>query len=439
MQQGTRVVRRWAVNSRRKQAGVALLALLTLLTLWGLYLFVGQLNATQFKLAREQSAAAAMAEAKAALIGDAIARSPVSDAGYLRLPDLGSKLVDGEWVPAEGGPSVSFPDNDENHTVVGKFPWKRTTVGHIGTGVLRDAQGECLWYMVSGRFKIVPKTGQLNWDTQGQIEIMDPNGTIVATSIAALVVAPGRALDGQSRALADAAYTECGGNYDARNYLDSFDIGSAIGGNVNYFPGSKNNRVAASADSKRFVMADTEHYNDRVVLITVHDIFDALIRRNDFKVAIGNLLDDPDLRKRAETVHPGSTVEISSGAGKEKGTANLVALGSDPTCDYINDLNNRKFCRNWNEMLFLTTLPTPSPITIDGAQSPVCSRVLIFAGRRAAGQSRASAAERANKDNYLEATNASSFSVPTATANTFRGKSEFDWRNPSADIVRCLP
>ncbi|MBL8375940.1 MAG: hypothetical protein JNL91_15430, partial [Candidatus Accumulibacter sp.] len=87
MQQGAGMVAgRWAVNSRRRQAGVALLALLTLLTLWGLYLFLGQLNATQFKLAREQSAAEAMAEAKAALIGDAIARSPVSEAGYLRLP-----------------------------------------------------------------------------------------------------------------------------------------------------------------------------------------------------------------------------------------------------------------------------------------------------------------------------------------------------------------
>jgi hypothetical protein len=35
-------------GGRRRQGGVALLAMLTLLTLFGLYLFVGQLSAMQF-------------------------------------------------------------------------------------------------------------------------------------------------------------------------------------------------------------------------------------------------------------------------------------------------------------------------------------------------------------------------------------------------------
>lgn len=430
--------RQQPASAPRRQAGIALLALLTVLTLCGLYLFVGQLSATQFELAREQDAAAALAEAKAALIGDAIARSPVNDAGYLRLPDLGSKLVDGEWVPAEGGPSVSFPGNDEDHTVIGKFPWKRTTVGHIGTGVLRDAQGECLWYVVSGRFKIVPKTSQLNWDTQGQIEVIDANGAVIATNIAALVVAPGRALDGQSRALADAAYTECGGNYDARNYLDSFATADAIGGNVNYFSGSTNNRVALDTASKRFVLAETEyyngkrfvlaeteHYNDRFVVITVDEVFSPLIRRNDFKDAIDALLNHFKTQNDNLVTGGGSGIRIQD---INKGTDLLdCSTAPDPV-----------FCRNWKEMLFLTQLPVVSQITIDGAPEAACSRVLIFSGQATASQSRRDDIEKAQKVNYLEAPNAEAFNLPVANSANFSGYRAFDSTRASADLLRCL-
>ena len=58
------MVGRLPLNSWRQQVGVALLALLTLLTLWGLYLFVGQLNTTQFQMARKQATAAALADAR---------------------------------------------------------------------------------------------------------------------------------------------------------------------------------------------------------------------------------------------------------------------------------------------------------------------------------------------------------------------------------------
>ena len=413
MQQGAGMVAgRWAVNSRRRQAGVALLALLTLLTLWGLYLFLGQLNATQFKLAREQSAAEAMAEAKAALIGDAIARSPVSEAGYLRLPDLGA---------TEGQSSGTFSGDGIGLSAIGKFPWKTLAVP-----AARDAQGECLWYVVAGHVKNDPwKTNvgraALNWDTQGQIEVITGSGEVVATNVAALLVSPGRALEGQNRALADEAYTECGGNYDARNYLDAFDTADAIEGNVNYFPGSTNSRVAPNTGNKTFVTANNDHYNDRFLYITVDDIFNPLIRRSDFAAAIGNLLDSPAFKTHLQSI-------VVAG---NKGTDNI-------NCASAPDLS---FCRNWKEMLFLTERSVAEPISVNGpSNSTSCSRVLIFAGRKATGQSRSTALEKTNRDNYLEGVNASSFSVPTAVPpNNFSGATVFDWRTPNADLVRCLP
>ncbi len=414
--------RRSPVGSCR-QNGVALLAMLTLLALAGLFLFVGQLDATQFRLLRDQQSVAALAEARAALIGDGISQPSIYDAGYLRLPDLGEKPGP---IPAEGEASVNFAGNNKDLSVVGKFPWQT-----LRTSSLRDAHGECLWYVLSGRFKIFPLTGALNWDTQGQIDVIDAGGNVTASNLAALLVAPGRALDGQIRDLADAVYSECGGNYDARNYLDAFDGVNAIAGEVNYFAGI-NHRVAPDTGNKRFVLAETNSYNDRFAYVTVDDIFNAVMQRSDFRVAIQSLLDDPDLRKQVETGHP-ETVAVSSGAGKEKGSDNI-------DCNLLSSLDNRGFCRNWKEMLWLTALALPSSITIDGALTvPTCARVLIFAGRKAAGQSRRSALDKTLKGNYLEGTNVASFEVPMAIASDFSGASMFDYRHSSTDLIRCLP
>lgn len=66
-----------------------------------------------------QNTAAAIAEAKQALIGDAIARSSIGGAGYLRMPDLG---VVGYGTALEGlEAAANWPVKDL--TVIGKFPW----------------------------------------------------------------------------------------------------------------------------------------------------------------------------------------------------------------------------------------------------------------------------------------------------------------------------
>lgn len=402
-------------GGRRRQSGVALLAMLTLLTLFGLYLFVGQLSAMQPRLAREQEAATALAEARAALIGDAISWPSIYDAGYLRMPDLGSR----SGVITEGEASTTFPGDGKDLSVLGKFPWNT-----LHSTVLRDAQGGCLWYAVSGRFKKDAfKTDQLNWDTLGQIDIVDGSNNVIASNVAAVLVAPGRALDGQSRVLADAVYSECGGNYDARNYLDSFVSADAIGGQVNYFSGSTNNRVAPNTSNKRFVMANTDHYNDRFAFISGDDLFNPIMRRSDFAQAIGNLLDTPVFQTYLKSID----------VAGNKGTDNIECSAAA--------VPNRDFCDNWKEMLFLTQISPPSAITINGVTSPFpCSRVLIFAGRKSVGQSRSDALEKADKRNYLEGLNVSSFAVPNATATAFSGSAVgFSAASPATDLVRCLP
>lgn len=395
------------LKAANTQLGVALLALLGLLALIGVSLFINQLNSRQFDLARLTEEEYQLATAKQALIGDAISLANLMDdnVGRLRVPDIG---VDIGGAPSEGNAGAN---NNLLLSIIGKFPWRT-----LATSPLRDRHTECLWLVTSGRFKrtAAPPPSPINWDTLGQIDVVDGQNNLIATNLAALLIAPGPSLDGQNRALGDQAYRQCGGNYDARNYLDSFDNANAIGGQLNYFAGSVNNRQAPDANNKRFVLAETAHFNDRFLPVTTDDLFTPLIRRSDFAVAVRNLLDS------VATQNPVPSAN--------RGTDNIVCGVAD------------RFCANWREMLFLTQLPAASQITIDGIATANCNRVLIFSGRKKTGlQQRTTAADRANINNYLEAPNADSFNAPVAINNNFSGASQFNWRNPGADILRCLP
>lgn len=389
-----------------RQKGIALMVMLTLLTMWGLSLFVGQFSASQLSGIRIRVSAAALTEAKQALIGNTTSKQSLISAGYLDLPDFG-KPAFGTITEGQASGTSSVKDL----SVIGKIPWRT-----LGTIPLRDQHGECLWYAVSGRFKKTPPTDTLNWDTRGQIDVIDSNGVVIATDLAGLLIAPGAALGKQNRALGDPAYTQCGGNYDARNYLDVYDIADAISSEINYFGGSPDHNVAPDSSNKRFVMAANDHYNDSFLFITVDDIFIPLTKRSDFALAIGKLMNEGAF-----------AAMIISGS---KGTDNLNCKTT--TID-------ETFCKNWREMLFLTQLPTPTVITIDGNPSANCNRVLFFSGRRATGQNRATPTQKADKTNYLEGTNASSFNTPLASGADFAGVSVFDWHSPENDLVRCLP
>lgn len=401
------------MSSARSQNGIALLLMLFLMMVVGTTFFLAAWNKSRLNVEREHITQLALQQAREVVIGEAITQLTITSAGYLPLPDLGVLIGD----PKEGYEAGSFSGNNKDYTVIGKLPWKS-----LGIAPLRDQQGECLWYIVSGRYKSTPSTDALNWDTQGQIDVIDGNGTLVARNMVAALVAPGAALDGQNRLLADTEYAQCGGNYSASNYFDTNDISNAVSGQVNYFVGSTNNRVALDSNNKQFVITNNAHYNDRFLFISADDIFRLIIRRSDFAGAISSLLDDPDFQLQVKSI-------AVSGA---KGTDNL-------NCEVITDLNHRLFCRNWKEMLFLTQLSAPLPITIDGATISACKRVIIFAGQKTSGQSRTTSAEKTSKNNYLEEPNLSAFAIPIASSNSFSGQSTFVPNQPAIDLLRCMP
>jgi type II secretory pathway pseudopilin PulG len=386
---------------KKAQLGGALIIVVVILLLVASGALFSLLDGRSVKIERDKKTATVLAEAKLALIGFAIGKTPVGEAGYLPNPDfhLSPLLPEGSQEGVAAATDI---------TVLGKFPWYS-----LKTPPFKDGWNECLWYVVSGRNKSNPKTAILNWDTLGQIDVIDGGGNTLATNLAALIVSPGAPLSGQDRSLVAADTPQCGGSYDAINYLDTYDTTHAVAGAVNYFATSTNHRQAADSNNKVFVLAQNADYNDRFVFVTIDDIFRPLMRRSDFSTQITDLLADPYLQ----------TVAISG----SKGTSSINCA--------LTSASNSLFCNNWKEMLLLVNLPVPSPIMIDGVSTPSCSRIAVFAGKKIAGQMRLTAVDKSGAANYIEGANLSAFNLGT---NNFIGVSTFDANNPSADVLRCL-
>lgn len=82
-------------------------------------------------------------------------------------------------------------------TALGLLPWKT-----LGLPPLRDADGECLWYAVSGDFKDAESAGVaigINADTSGMITVANEARQNLAAQLVAVVFAPGAKRASQRR------------------------------------------------------------------------------------------------------------------------------------------------------------------------------------------------------------------------------------------------
>jgi hypothetical protein len=198
---------------------------------------------------RDRLTAASLARAKEALLGYA-AKNP-DQPGILPCPDMDN---DG---------TADAPCGVTGATAIGRLPWKT-----LDLPPLRDGTGECLWYAVSGNFKNSGVSGPavVNSESTGTLIVNNSAGTPVlsgSNSALAIVFAPGAPLPVQDRT--SGTPSECGGNTNAANYLDSQTIGgtpfnNATGGGTNSF-------VAAAASP------GPADLNDRLLPITNDALF----------------------------------------------------------------------------------------------------------------------------------------------------------------------
>lgn len=276
---------------RSKQQGFALLIFVAILTTAAAALAIKVLNnnGNNSQIARDKITAAALAQAKDALIGYAITYGDSHSGmvhGYLPCPDQVGGNPEGSAELVCGTQDVS---------VIGRLPWKT-----LDLAPLRGGDNECLWYAVSGTYKNNPKTGLMNWDTNGLLQVYASDGTTLLTpannQAVAVIFAPGTTSPGQDRSGATAPL--CGGNYTASNYLDT----NGIFNNATV-------QAAANAISQFRLGVPSAQANDQMIFITKQDIWNALQRRNNFLSTLDNMT-----RETAKCISSFATKNKTGGA-----------------------------------------------------------------------------------------------------------------------------
>lgn len=450
------------------QGGQVLFLVLLLALLAGAALLFGTRGVAPAPAARERHTANALARAKQALLGYAVAYyfNHPGEAGFLPCPD-----VNGNGITHEGESHGTC--GAKNANTLGRLPWKT-----LGLPPLRDSSGECLWYALSGPYKNVnaaTKSDMLNEDSAGRFEVLSGDGTLRAgpgpdSRAVAVLFAPQGVLPNQARTRLEQGADICGGNYAPPNYLDrTEDV--------------DNGTVSADADRvDRFSIGNREGaINDRIAFITREELFRAVREGNDLAgkarlltaavaqcvarygldnpaakrlpwpapVALSDYRDDAayDDHGPADDALSGRVPDIALDSGVASGSPVVRLLGTCAVPAWTPEI--AKLWHNWKDHLFYALArayaPAPSPagscgagdcLAVDGA-GPYAA-VVIYSGSAVAGQHRGAPPldpdDKADIGNYLEGRNAANH--PNAAGNA-------DYQSGPAgpafnDILYCI-
>ena len=385
-----------------KQRGAVLMVMLVIMIVGIAAILVNSLSSTTLKNARQANTAAALAQAKDALIGFAITYGDTHTTspqvhGYLPCPDTSGS--------PEG--SASPPCGSKDVNVIGRLPWAT-----LDLSALRDGDGECMWYAVSGNYKDSPKTSLMNWDTNGQLQAFSSDGTLLTqpdNQVVAVIFAPGAAQSGQDRSGTTAPV--CGGNYTATNYLDNDTVHSINNADI--------------ATGKFIQGASSGSVNDQMLFITRQDIWNAIKKRNDFNAMVSSLLSiaiacsSPPVTVDFGTTPPTETAGVTVGSLK---------IGRVPKACLASPWNN------WQDNLLYATCTSGKCINVNS-----CDGVVIFSGERNTSQTRITNADKNTWSNYLENTPSANLTAFTTGGTSFSGASLYSATSPSTDVVACIP
>jgi YD repeat-containing protein len=513
---------------RAGESGFVLIALIALLAMGGLYFFISNLTPEAIEARRQAKTEAALMQAREALIGYAISyrdKNANRMYGFLPMPDIGKRgtttdegCKDSNSKPLEGCQSPPSPSdiakveagNDYLPTLVGRFPWRT-----LGMPPLRDGHGECLWLIVSSLALSGNATGTthaFNWDTLGYLDVQTANGDSALQSLYAglphnrpwaIIYAPGHPLADQIRSnLGGDDVSECGGNYDARNYLDPYvldALGSTrnslanahhasddsnddpVDGNPNDFALRSSNPIKVTTGGKIYKSGASYLSggcagsdcnllaNDIGLTLTGDALFGAIRKNANFRTDINSMLsaierclnkevakwDDPSSPTSPrpfdfEPLVDNTSTPLASPTGKKVGRLKTCFSDADDPKGYFSHYRDQVFLAGCDSGTCITA-------TIDGANKN-CAGVIVFGGQRTATQSRTASLEsfvndagggpvqvqqRNNPTNYLEGINLDSFK--TTGSNPFEGfigDSEFRAvaypQDANKDIVRCI-
>lgn len=432
----------------RQERGSALLIMLTIIGIGAAYLLVSALNRADSQISRDKITAAALAQAKEALIGYAASvnlSSPGPRPGDLPCPDIND---DGSEETGCGNAAGSTGQNLR----LGRLPWKS-----LGLPDLRDGYGERLWYAVSNNFKKNTRTictspgmaGCLNSDTSGTITVRDTNGNVIfdatgTTGVVAIIFAPGSPLTRQgSTAPQDRTCAPCNvqevctatpptstPRCNPVNYLDI-----ALGeDNANFQDSNANGFIQGPINA-----AGTTILNDKLITITTADLIPTLEKRvaGEALTCLTEYAAKSSNQGRypwAAPLNPAAAPNYSDTSGSRFGRIpdTLFAATKSDSGNLMDDswtgncriVSSSGWWLNWKELVFYAVADAYKPalvvpgcgttgtcLVVNPPSATPSKRAAVFvAGRRltgvAAGQPRTSNANKGTIANYLENQNA---------------------------------
>lgn len=402
-----------------RQRGAALLILALIIGFVTAALLFNRFSVRNLELEREAKTTAALAEAKAALLGFAVSFEATDAGRYAFLPCTEVRLYRNAQGDQEG--TVSIPCGNRYFNSIGRLPWRS-----LKSAPLRDGEKECLWYAVSGSYKNSGSSApeMLNADTPGQFEIVAQDGTLLAGNTpenraVAVIFSPGGITGAQNRAPLQGT-DSCPGNYNAANYLET------LNGVNNAFVNSNPDRI------DRFILANkTGTFNDKLVFITQQEVFKNFDKRQDFNDDIRNLTEEmarcivsygPRLPWAAKLM---LTDYRSDGQykGEQFRLRGRVPLTDHAGASILSGClleANFRLWQNWKDHFFYAIAPayqletgtgacTPSTCLTVNAKPIYYAGIVLFAGSRVGRQTRSAppfgSDSKQKAENYLEGRN----------------------------------
>ena len=315
-------------------AALTMALLLTASVSLGLWLGTGaqtrhdDLDAASLNLARQ--AVLAWSASYFQRTGSGRRNTPRAKVVALPCPDLGKSLYPGASAGVCGS---------RHHASIGLLPWRS-----LGIGPIHDGSRSCLWYWVSGDYKNSPYPTQLNqrsaggWVRQGnRLVYHDTVGATPAgaqTHIAAIIVAPGAAVDGQRRSPQTLSCTHVG---DAKEYLESSDWHSDLSAGG---PGIYKHRTVSLSGPG----------NDRLVYITHDEIWHAALNNANVTQLLQE--DFPALMARC------AVQVLQAGASASALPTPAVEILRHSLCADLYDRRARELAQHWGDFLSVTEQPS---------------------------------------------------------------------------------
>jgi len=424
-------VRRHRLPGAAKSRGAVLIILMALLAMGVLYFITAQLEALSLNHKELKGETDALSQAREALLAYATTYRDTHDTevyGYLPCPDT---TGDGEADP---------PCGTDGQASIGLLPYKT-----LGLPDLRDSAGVCLWYAVSSQFKATTnKATPMNWDTQGQFQVVDAQGaSLIAPDdsqggAAAVVFAAGAPLTGQNRGTS--ASGPCA--------IDPTQVAAYLDAGYNFATSST---VVLTQGSNPDASGITTN-NDRLAWVTPKEVFDRVVKRQDFSNAlaasppgqINTLIDrlakaletkvQNDIFNATATSMPLNTASYAP----QPGGAAMGDVDPGMNIGLTNAVSYANYLTNWADQFRLircNSLSAPC-LAINNGGTANCRGALAFGGRTATGQPRTGAQKLpsvAGLANYFE----SALGLLTS-AGSFTGNGAFSASGASLDAAACL-